>query len=251
MSGAFGRAGPFFHGTAASRAAMTAATSGLQDNDIFLETDTGKMYRCSDASGPVWVPFDPNAATVWHDTLSNLQGLGTDDGVAVGQTAIVSDKDYIRAVCATAAASSSTWTAYRSWFTTHAAQDRSASGDLRMAWNDVNARSSFNIYNATGVAPYDGYLHKVHLVNVHDTTAGATDVEFRKAAAGAAFPGSADETQSFTLAAADTAYEVTFAGSGADDNTFSKGDRLDISISPTGNHEDWTITAEWKVDLLT
>lgn len=93
---------------------------------------------------------------------------------------------------------------------------------------------------ATAVAPADGDLIAVH-VRSDATTPGVTTVAFHKDenASGTA----ADATEDIDTA--DVNHKFTWA---TKDSSFNQGQKQHISIDPTGNHGQMTVTCVWSVN---
>ena len=108
-------------------------------------------------------------------------------------------------------------------------------------FDNAGANTSPGVNNKF-LAPTNGKLLTVRIRAT--TTPNATDIAFHKASDGSAnLNTTAVETVGVDMSSANTSYEVTFTNA-----SFSTGEILGLSITPTNNPNDVNVTAVWEFD---
>lgn len=116
-------------------------------------------------------------AALWQDTLVNLQAIGTDDGVVVGQGALVTGATPGVYVCATAAASTSTWTIIASTVITPSGLPAELAVDNTTGTNDIIIDDGQSIEaGAVGPLTLDTAAKGTEFAGNVDITSGTLDV---------------------------------------------------------------------------
>jgi hypothetical protein len=183
-------------------------------------------------SGPFWV-----------GTIAQLEAMGTDDDVAVGDPAW-DETNYRVIYCLTAAAGSSTW-GYKYLETIAIGYSEAGGSGLVKASFVDNTDTGSDSYINQLIAPYDGRFIQCRLKS--DTgTPGSTDIACNKGAAGAN-PSTLVDTQTVNMASTDVSYSVTFDS----DATFDQDDAINLTIDPASNHGNITgvLTLEFTVPV--
>jgi len=227
------------HGTAAERATLTSADVAVGDR--FYETDTGDRYRVIDVSSLAWVRLsDPI-----RDTLANLQGLGSDDGIAVGQKAIVTDHDYIEATCSAVdgGGATSTWVAYQRRSQVFAWTDGGAA--LRFpAWATLDSEvgtGSITAPQSSMNIDMDGVVLGVSFISID--TANLNTVTWGVHLDENTTP---EETDVLECDTAGARYDFTFST----EFSAASNKRLHVSVTSDNARGQCIAKVHYKVDLL-
>ena len=121
--------------------------------------------------------------------------------------------------------------------------DYSGTAKQYIGWNRAASSTGFEVYSKF-IAPYNGRLLKV--IARTESLAASTAIGFHKAADTATDPsGTATETVTVTMGAADTSYEFDFTVT----SSFDKGDVLALSIDATNAINDANFTSVWLFDV--
>jgi len=132
--------------------------------------------------------------------------------------------------------------------THHRYSDGNAGGKEYIPWTGTSEQPTPN-WISQGIAPYEGKLLKV-LVRQDpagsDPTMGSTTVGIHTAADGTELvSATAEETATVNMVNENTSYTFTFSNT----THFGPGDVIGVSIDPTNEHGDVTVTCVWEYDI--
>ena len=112
-----------------------------------------------------------------------------------------------------------------------------------LGWNRATHSTSITASHKF-IAPYDGILLKV--LARTESVGGSSVMGFHKASDTTTDPsGTATETVTVNMVAADTSYEFEFTAT----STFNKGDIIALSIDPTNALNDSNYTSIWLFNI--
>ena len=129
--------------------------------------------------------------------------------------------------------------------THHRYNDGSGTGKEYIPWAGTSEQPSPS-WITQGAAPYEGKLLKVLLRSSKSGGMGSTTVGIHTNVDGNTVVNStAEETETVNMTTANTTYTFTFSNV----THFGPGDIIGVSIDPTNEHGDVTVTCVWEYDI--
>lgn len=122
---------------------------------------------------------------------------------------------------------------------THHAYSESGAARDYIPWAGTSEGSGITMLSTTGLAPFDGQLKTVQISA--SGIGGTTTIGFHKNG-----NTTAEETDNVSMTVANTTYTATFTAS-----TFSKDDRLHVSVDPGTTISLVSVTCTWEYDTRT